>query len=708
MTNTANQHPHDAHEKGAPSMNDQIDIALKHQKSGETTEALRMYSDILASGQRSPRLFNNMGVLLYQIGQRKEALDLFEKALAIDIGYSETWSNLEVDAQDVSGLILIQLARRLKDANPSNTDCICAEAIGLMHSGQEKEAASIFRDVLISDPNSITARERLAKCLIALGDYDAATSEIMYLLSIDPSNKIANLEAARLALRLGDTNSAISILNSLIESGSDDVLIRNELGLIYHNKGDLEAAIRMYSEILCDHPNCYEIKANLGSCFHELGLTEKALEHYKDCVHVSSSPSAIHPAIFFCSAMGINYIDRLKEWSQIYWNLIGAKPSLSQSDQHSHSQQELIKHNNFSISSIKSKKRVGIVTGDLGMHAVSYFLSSFLMNYDKSRLHVEIISTKYRMDEAAKFLSEYPDNIVSIGSLPDEVATERIRSRELDVIIETSGFTSGSALHLLANRCAPSQLHWIGYHASTHMPSMDYFIGDEVITPSSHESHFSEQIIRLNRAWVAGTPFYPIPEATCNSSDEVIIGAFSQIQKITDETLELWGSVLQQYPHVKLLIKDRLVSNTGSRNRIFSRLNDFHVDANRIILHEQRQSWHEHMLMYNLLDLALDTTPWSAATTAFDALSMGVPLISLRGKTLSGLQSTSALWHLGRHEWIADSKDDYIKKCCHIIENIHIFRREKTMLQSEALKSQLFNQKSLCLAIENVLLNQLP
>ena len=708
MTTPINNSPNAASAEGEPDMNALIDVAVKHQQSGEIHKASEIYSDLLESGHASPRLFNNMGALMYQLGQREEAIDFFEKALSIDIGYSETWNNLELDAQAVSGFRLVKLARTLRDANSASIDCICAEAIGLMYSGREEEATSIFRELLISDPNSITARERLAKCLISLGDYDAATSEIMCLLSIDPSNVVATLEAARLANKLGDAGSAISILSSLIESGSNDVLIRNELGLTYHNKGELESAIAIYSKILSENPNCSEVKANLGSCYHELGEIEKALEQYQDCANLDSSPAAMHPAIFFCSTMGINYIDRLREWSQMYWSLVRSRTISSHDDKLLQIQQRSVIPTSPSRSSVKSKKRIGIVTGDLGMHAVSYFLSSFLMNYDKSSLHVEIISTKHRMDEAAKHLSEYPDNIVSIGSLPDEIATEQIRRRELDVIIETSGFTSGSALHLLLNRCAPSQVHWIGYHASTHMPSMDYFIADKIIAPSGNETHFSEQVIRLDRAWVAGTPFYPIPEATSNSSNEVIIGAFSQIQKITDETLDLWGLVLQQYPHVKLLIKDRLVSNAGSRKRIFSRLKRFQIDANRIILKEQRQNWNEHMLMYNSLDMALDTTPWSAATTAFDALSMGVPLIALRGKTLAGLQSTSALWHLGRHDWIADSKDEYIKKCCHVIENIHIYRLEKTMLQSEVLKSQLFNQRTLCSAVENVLLNQLP
>jgi predicted O-linked N-acetylglucosamine transferase (SPINDLY family) len=300
------------------------------------------------------------------------------------------------------------------------------------------------------------------------------------------------------------------------------------------------------------------------------------------------------------------------------------------------------------------------------------------------------------------YLSEFPDEVLAIGSLSDALATDALLRRKYDIIIETSGFTSGSAIHLLVNRCAPVQLHWIGYHASTHLPTMDFFIGDSVIIPQEHSSHFSEKIIRLQRAWVAATPFYHLPQASCQSSNEVVIGAFSQIQKITNDTLDVWGAIMHRRPHVKLLIKDRLVSNVGSRKRIFAKLQSHNVDPSRVLLQEQRLSWQEHMMLYNSLDLALDTMPWSAATTAFDALSMGVPLVALRGETLAGLQSTSALWHLGRREWIADSGEEYIEKCCQIIDDIGVHRKNKRMLQAEVLGSQLFDQRSLCTEIENV------
>jgi protein O-GlcNAc transferase len=280
-----------------------------------------------------------------------------------------------------------------------------------------------------------------------------------------------------------------------------------------------------------------------------------------------------------------------------------------------------------------------------------------------------------------------------------------LHSRKYDIIIETSGFTSGSAIHLLAERCARSQCHWIGYHASTYLPTMDYFLGDTILTPEAHSGQFTEQIVRLERAWLAATPFTLIPEATGKIPEaDVVIGSFSQIAKLTDHTLRLWANVLLAAPQVKLLIKDRFASDERMKKRLLDIFGHQGVAAERVMFMERSKDWFEHMNLYNMIDLAVDTTPWSSATTAFDALSMGVPLVGIRGATTSGLMSSSVLFHAGRADWIASNDEDFTEKCLSIIDDVQSHRKNKREFQSEVLKSQLFDGQGMARAIENFVL----
>ena len=59
------------------------------------------------------------------------------------------------------------------------------------------------------------------------------------------------------------------------------------------------------------------------------------------------------------------------------------------------------------------------------------------------------------------------------------------------------------------------------------------------------------------------------------------------------------------------------------------------------------------MVLYDRLDIALDTIPFNSGTTAFDALWMGVPLVALEGNWSGGMMASSILKAFGRTERIA-------------------------------------------------------
>ena len=68
-----------------------------------------------------------------------------------------------------------------------------------------------------------------------------------------------------------------------------------------------------------------------------------------------------------------------------------------------------------------------------------------------------------------------------------------------------------------------------------------------------------------------------------------------------------------------------------------------------------------YMQTYNRIDIALDTFPYAGGTTTCDALWMGVPVVTLRGRTAVGRGGASLLTTLDLTEWIADSPAEYVQ-----------------------------------------------
>jgi predicted O-linked N-acetylglucosamine transferase (SPINDLY family) len=73
-------------------------------------------------------------------------------------------------------------------------------------------------------------------------------------------------------------------------------------------------------------------------------------------------------------------------------------------------------------------------------------------------------------------------------------------------------------------------------------------------------------------------------------------------------------------------------------------------------------SLQDYFAWYNQVDVALDTTPYSGGTTTFDALWMGVPVLTAPGERPSSRSAASVLATAGLGDWIADGADDYVRR----------------------------------------------
>src|SRR5882724_12833656 len=64
---------------------------------------------------------------------------------------------------------------------------------------------------------------------------------------------------------------------------------------------------------------------------------------------------------------------------------------------------------------------------------------------------------------------------------------------------------------------------------------------------------------------------------------------------------------------------------------------------------------------YAQIDIALDPTPWCGGTTTCDALWMGVPVVTLAGRTAVSRGGASILGQLGLTEWVAPDPYHYLQ-----------------------------------------------
>ena len=67
------------------------------------------------------------------------------------------------------------------------------------------------------------------------------------------------------------------------------------------------------------------------------------------------------------------------------------------------------------------------------------------------------------------------------------------------------------------------------------------------------------------------------------------------------------------------------------------------------------------MKLYHRIDIGLDPLPYNGITTTCDALWMGVPVVSLAGKTAAGRAGLSLLSTAGLSELAARTPEEFVR-----------------------------------------------
>jgi predicted O-linked N-acetylglucosamine transferase (SPINDLY family) len=140
------------------------------------------------------------------------------------------------------------------------------------------------------------------------------------------------------------------------------------------------------------------------------------------------------------------------------------------------------------------------------------------------------------------------------------------------------------------------------------------------------------------------------------ASGVVTFGCFNNFCKVSPAALATWAEILRHLPNGRFSLHTKPGSH---RNRVRETFRTAGVDPSRVEFAPSR-SFAEYLAAYSNIDLALDPFPYGGGTTTFDGLWMGVPLVTLRGRTAVGRGGVSILSNLGLTDLIADSPAEYV------------------------------------------------
>jgi predicted O-linked N-acetylglucosamine transferase (SPINDLY family) len=308
--------------------------------------------------------------------------------------------------------------------------------------------------------------------------------------------------------------------------------------------------------------------------------------------------------------------------------------------------------------------RIGYLSSDLREHAIGYLMAEVFGLHDRSQVETfAYYCGPESKDSLHAHFRSTADHWRSIGSLDDAAAARQIAADDVQILVDVNGYTREARLKLVALRPAPVIVNWLGFPGTMASPWHHYIIADDWIIPEDHELYYSEKVMRLpcyqpnNRKRVVA-PQQPTRRDAGLPEDAFVYCCFNGAHKISRFTFERWLAILGKVPGSVLWL---LGSTDDTDRRLRAYAAERGVAPERIVFAAKLANPY-HLARYVLADLFLDTAPYGAHTTASDALWMGVPVLTLSGRSFASRVCGSLVRSAGLPELICPTAGEFVDR----------------------------------------------
>jgi protein O-GlcNAc transferase len=621
---------------------------------GKMDESLSCYKRAIKLNENNPDACNNLGIVLRKLGRPDEAVSILRKALKLKPDHALALNSLGMALKEQNRFAeaIGYYHKSLKIQ--SEPDTYNNLALALQADGRPDEAVSACLEALEVYPENSGIYVVLGGLLKSHGRPEEAMSSYRKALSINPDHAETYNSMGDVLSGQGKTGKAILCFEKALRLKPDDFKIYLNLGNAFKNQGKMSMAVEAYKRVLEIEPGCAPACNNLAGALLRQGKLEEAIKSYQEAVAIQPDYAVAHSNLLFT----YNYQNHMDpEWLFSQHRNWAKTHTLSKGG-----------NTGFipSIGSTDRKIRIGYCSPDFRTHSVAYFLEAIIKAHDRSEFETFCYSDVTRPDEVTRMFSRSVDCFTNVAGIDNTAVAEQIRRDKIHILVDLAGHTAGYRIPLFSIKPAPIQVSYLGYPNTTGLTSMDYRLTDARADPPGLTDHlYSEKLVRLPHTFLCYTPPERSPEietAANRDSGRIIFGSFNNRAKITPGVVKAWAKILTQVPDGRIILKSRVFADPETRNLLIDFFMENGVERGRIELVSHIPSMFGHLQLYNRIDIGLDTFPYNGTTTTCEALWMGVPVITLAGKTHRSRVGASLLSNVGLEEFIAESVEDYVEK----------------------------------------------
>ncbi|QXP83537.1 tetratricopeptide repeat protein [Methylococcus sp. ANG] len=586
-------------------------------------EAEEIVISVLGSKPAHAEALHLAGFIAHRRGDQHRAVELISNAIrhAPDnsLFHFNLGNALLASGATEAGIEALQNSTKL---NPERVDAWINLGLALIDAKRHPEAVSAFEQVLELAPEH---------------DVDIAFA-----------SALVGAETTRNEPRVLDR--VIELLESKPRHGYERYAARVILARALEHRNRLSEAIAQHQALLELNPEHVGIRNNLARCLVQLGRVDEAREHYRLCV--KAAPDKFHA--FSALLAGLNYepdmTPEAHEAELRNWETLLALPHYPKDHEFPNERDP------------ERPLKIGYLSPDLRQHVVGHNFLPVLEHRNRERFSVVCYHIGEQADDLSRRIAALSDDWRHIHGVSDDEVAAAIREDRVDILVDLSGHTSKTQPLVFARKPAPVQVSWLGYFDTTGLATMDWFITDPYSSPPDQKQYFSERLYRMPHTRLYYHPYPDMPEVgelPAKRNGYVTFGCLNNLAKINTQVLDLWAQILAASPTSHLLIQTLALCDKLNLERFRALCVERGIDPARLEL-RPATPLEKFAHTYYEIDIALDPFPFCGGFTSFDALWMGVPVVTLEQQRLVGRQTLSMLRNLGLPELIARTKDDYV------------------------------------------------
>ncbi|CAN5316891.1 hypothetical protein BH11PSE11_BH11PSE11_37980 [soil metagenome] len=573
-----------------------------------------------------------------------------------------------------------------------NFTTLFQQAASHYQAGRLIDAVAAYRQVLTRKPALPQAHYNLAIALEGLNRFDEAIASYRNAIAHDPGyaeahNNLGNLfhNHARLDEARDAYGRALSINPRLTQA-------QFNLGLVLQKQNQFDLAVRHFQAALAIAPDYAEAFDHLFALLRRLGRIEDWLAAFRQFEQLGNKPDWF----FFAGLSVCRYLgDFARE--QKYLDAMAAHKFKDGEIEMLHGLLALVQYFDVPqpllmylyqaynalvkrvhvaefplVSSFRpqrAKLRIGYLSADFREHVMGKLMLEVLSRHDRTQFEICLYSLSKQEDELSTKFREVADKFVILHGLQARQAARTIAQDDLDILIDLCNHSTGSNPAILAYKPARVQITHLGAHGAIGLDAIDYKLTDRYADTPENSAFQIEKLLTMEGCLFPYRHVDPVTDPRFSraalgiAQDAVVLGVFTNIVKLSPRCLRAWAAILKRVERAVLAFSPFQDIEQASYLRQVAAAG---IDPARVKFIPASKDEQFNRARYALLDIALDTFPYSGGDTSMAALDMAVPLVTLCGQRNAERASFSILMNLGVEQTIARSEAQFVDIACRL------------------------------------------